>query len=267
VRIAGVMSEQQPFVLRSDRDGVATLLLNRAETLNALSTAMLQALEAELARLATDPEVRVVVLAGAGRHFCAGHDLREMRAHAEEAWQRELFTLCSRVMLSLVGLPQPVIARVQGAAVAAGCQLVATCDLAVAAEDSRFALPGVKSGLFCTTPGVAVARVLGRKQSLELLLTGEAVDARTAERWGLVNRVVPAAELDAAVAELAGRVTRHSRAVIGLGKRLFYEQLERPLEAAYALATDGMACNMGMEDAAEGIDAFLERRPPVWRER
>jgi enoyl-CoA hydratase/carnithine racemase len=261
------MSDARPLVLRCDRDAVATLTLNREETLNALSSAMLLALDVELARLGEDASIKAVVLAGAGRHFCAGHDLREMRGHVDAAWQRELFTLCSRVMLSLVRLPQPVIARVQGAAVAAGCQLVASSDLAVAAEEARFALPGVKSGLFCSTPGVAVSRVLGRKQAMEPLLTGEPVDARTAERWGLVNRVVPAAGLDDAVAELAGQVVRHSGAVLRLGKRLFYEQLERPLEEAYALATEGMACNMVLEDAAEGIDAFLARRPAAWRER
>jgi enoyl-CoA hydratase/carnithine racemase len=238
----------------------------------------------------------VVVLAGAGKHFCAGHDLREMRAHPEEGWQRELFMRCNAMMLSLVRLPQPVIARVQGAAVAAGCQLVSMCDLAVASEAARFALPGIKSGLFCTTPGVGVSRNLSRKHAMELLLTGDLVDAHTAERWGLVNRVVPAAELDAAVKELAGKITVHSRAVNALGKRLFYEQIERDIADAYEVAAhsravnalgkrlfyeqiergiadaydvagDGMACNMTMEDAAEGIDAFLAKRPPSWRGR
>jgi enoyl-CoA hydratase/carnithine racemase len=261
------MDDTSPHVLRSEADGVCTLTLNRGDRLNPLSTAMLDALQTELDALMVDPAVRVVVLAGAGKHFCAGHDLREMQAHPEQAWQKELFAQCSRMMLSLVRLPQPVIARVHGVAVAAGCQLVSMCDLAVASEEARFALPGIKSGLFCTTPGVGVSRNLSRKHAMELLLTGDLVDARTAERWGLVNRVVPAAELDAAVAELAGRIAGHSRAVNALGKRLFYEQVERGIEDAYELAGDGMACNMTYEDAAEGIEAFLTKRAPVWRGR
>lgn len=254
-------------VLRRDQGGVATLTLNRPDTLNALSSAMLAALEEVLGQLAADEGVRVVVLAAAGKHFCAGHDLREMRAHSDEAWQHDLFARCSRMMLSLVRLPQPVIARVQGAAVAAGCQLVSMCDLAVASDDARFALPGIKSGLFCTTPGVGVARNVPRKRVMELLLTGDPVDAATAEQWGLVNRAVPAAELDATVDALAQRIAGHSRAVNALGKRLFYEQLEEGLADAYDLAGAGMACNMGYADAAEGIDAFLAKRPPSWRGR
>jgi len=263
-------SDQQvetPLVLRSDADGVATLTMNRGERLNPLSTGMLAALQAALDAVAADPAVRVVVLAGAGRHFCAGHDLREMRAHPDKAWQSALFEQCGRLMLSIVGLPQPVIARVQGVAVAAGCQLVSMCDLAVASEEARFALPGVGNGIFCTTPGVGVARNLLRKHALELLLTGDMIDARDAERRGLVNRVVPAGELDAAVAQLAGRIAGHSPADIRLGKRLFYEQVEQPMAAAYALAGEGMACNMMLEDAAEGIDAFLAKRAPQWRGR
>ena len=254
-------------VIRSDADGVATLTLNRPDTLNALSTEILVALQSTLDALADDETIRAVVVAGAGKHFCAGHDLNEMRAHPEEGWQRELFTRCNAMMLSLVRLPQPVIARVQGAAVAAGCQLVSMCDLAVASEAARFALPGIKSGLFCTTPGVGVSRNLSRKRAMELLLTGDLVDAQTAERWGLVNRVVPAAELDMAVTELAHKITAHSRAVNALGKRLFYEQIERDIADAYDVAADGMACNMTMDDAAEGIDAFLAKRRPSWRGR
>jgi len=255
------------LVERADAEGVTTLTLNHPETLNALSSEMLAALQAALDRVAADESVRVVVLAAAGKHFCAGHDLREMRRHRDEAWQKDLFARCSRMMLSLVGLPQPVIARVQGAAVAAGCQLVSMCDLAVASEEARFALPGVKSGLFCTTPGVGVARNLARKHAMELLLTGEPIDARTAERWGLVNRVVPAADLERATDALARTIAGNSRAVNALGKRRFYEQLERGLADAYALAGDAMACNMTFDDAAEGIDAFLGKRTPVWRGR
>ncbi len=263
------MSDQPepPFVRRTDADGIATLVLDRPQRLNALSSAMLGALEAEIARLRDDPSVRVVVLSGAGKHFCAGHDLAEMGANPDPAFQKALFDRCTDVMLGLVRLPQPVIARVQGAAVAAGCQLVATCDLAVASDVASFGVPGIKAGLFCTTPGVAVARNLPRKRALELLFTGDPIDAATAERWGLVNRVVPLAELDAEVDRLARRIAAHSPAVVAHGKRLFYRQVEEPLEAAYATASDGMVRNMAMEDAAEGIDAFLARRPPAWRGR
>jgi enoyl-CoA hydratase/carnithine racemase len=256
-----------PYVLRADADGVTTLTLNRGDRLNPLSSAMLGALQTALDTVAADEHVRVVVLAAAGKHFCAGHDLREMQAHPDEAWQKDLFARCSQMMLSLVRLPQPVIARVHGVAVAAGCQLVSMCDLAVASDVARFALPGIKSGLFCTTPGVGVARNLSRKHAMEMLLTGDLVDAQTAERWGLVNRVVPAAELDAAVAALARTIAGHSRAVNALGKRLFYEQVERGLADAYDLAGTGMACNMTYDDAAEGIDAFLVKRAPTWRGR
>lgn len=256
---------EAPYVLREDRDGVATLTLNRGERMNPLSTAMLSALQAELDRLAKDRGARVVVLAGAGRHFCAGHDLREMRAYPDKAWQRALFDRCSEVMLSLVRLPQPVIARVQGVAVAAGCQLVSMCDLAVASDAAQFALPGIKSGIFCTTPGVGVARNLARKHALEMLFTGDLVDASTALSWGLVNRVVPPADLDAELGRLAGKILAHSGAVVEMGKKFFYEQVEKNLGDAYALASEGMACNMMLEDAAEGIDAFIGKRKPDWK--
>jgi enoyl-CoA hydratase/carnithine racemase len=190
-----------------------------------------------------------------------------MRAHPDQGWQLALFEQCSRMMLSLVALPQPVIARVQGVAVAAGCQLVSMCDLAVAADVAQFALPGIKSGLFCTTPGVGVARNLSRKHVMEMLVTGDLIDARTAERWGLVNRVVPLAELDEAVAALARKIRAHSPAVVRLGKQRFYAQVEKSLPEAYDLASEGMACNMMLEDAAEGIDAFLAKRPADWKNR
>jgi enoyl-CoA hydratase/carnithine racemase len=229
---------------------------------------MIAALEAELDAVAADASARVVVLAGAGRGFCAGHDLKELRAHAaDEAWQRKLFDDCSRMMVKLTELPQPVIARVHGIATAAGAQLVSMCDLAVASEDARFALPGVNIGLFCSTPAVGVARNVGRKRAMELLLTGELFDARTALAWGLVNRVVPAAQLDAEVARLAGIIVARSAPVIAAGKRTFYEQIDRPLAEAYALAGRTMACGMLHEDAAEGIDAFLGKRAPAWRGR
>ena len=258
---------QAPYVIRRDAEGIATLTLNRGDRLNPLSTEMMGALQGELDRIAADASVRVVVLAGAGKHFCAGHDLREMRTHPDQAWQSALFEQCSRMMLSFVRLPQPVIARVQGVAVAAGCQLVSMCDLAVAAEPARFALPGITSGLFCTTPGVGVSRNLARKHALEMLLTGDLVDARTAERWGLVNRVVALEGLDEEVAALAHKIAGHSQAVVRLGKQLFYEQVEQRLVDAYAVASEGMACNMMLEDAGEGIDAFLAKRPANWKNR
>ena len=256
---------EAPYVLREDRNGVATLTMNRGDRLNPLSREMLAAIQFELDRLAEDEAARVVVLAGAGKHFCAGHDLREMRAHPDKAWQKALFDQCSRVMLSLVRLPQPVIARVQGVAVAAGCQLVSMCDLAVASDQAKFALPGIKSGIFCTTPGVGVARNLSRKHALEMLFTGDQIDAATALSWGLVNRVVAPAELDAEVEKLAAKILAHSAAVVGMGKKFFYEQVEKDLTGAYALASEGMACNMMLEDAGEGIDAFIEKRKPDWR--
>jgi enoyl-CoA hydratase/carnithine racemase len=258
---------EAPYMLRADRDGIATLTMNRGERMNPLSTAMLAALQEEIDRLAGDRSVKVVVLAGAGKHFCAGHDLREMRAHPDKAWQRALFEQCSRMMLGLTRLPQPVIARVQGVAVAAGCQLVSMCDLAVAGDVAQFALPGIKSGIFCTTPGVGVARNIERKRALEMLFTGDAIDANTALAWGLVNRVVPLAGLDAEVEGLARKILAHSGAVVGLGKKFFYEQSEKNLADAYALASEGMACNMMLEDAAEGIDAFIAKRKPDWREK
>jgi enoyl-CoA hydratase/carnithine racemase len=258
---------EAPYVLREDADGIATLTLNRGDRMNPLSTAMLSALQTELDRIAKDGDTKLVVLAGAGKHFCAGHDLREMRAHPGKAWQKALFEKCSEAMLSLVRLPQPVIARVQGVAVAAGCQLVSMCDLAVASEVAQFALPGIKSGIFCTTPGVGVARNLARKHALEMLFTGDLIDAKTALSWGLVNRVVSPADLDAEVDKLAGKILAHSSAVVRMGKKLFYEQVEKDLTGAYALASEGMACNMMLEDAAEGIDAFIGKRKPGWKEK
>jgi len=253
-----------PFVLATTRDGVCTLTLNRGDRFNPLSQDMIAALEAELDRLARD-DARVVVLAAEGKGFCAGHDLKELRAHPDLAWQRSLFDACSRMMVKLTRLPQPVIARVHGIATAAGCQLVAMADLAVAADAARFALPGVGVGVFCSTPAVGVGRNVARKRVMEMLLTGDPIDAATALSWGLVNRVVPAAELDAAVAKLAGAIVARSREVVALGKRAFYEQIDRELGSAYVHTGEAMACNLLLPDAAEGIDAFLEKRPPRWR--
>jgi enoyl-CoA hydratase/carnithine racemase len=252
---------ETPLVLRTGEGAVRTLTLNRGERFNPLSSATIAALQAEIDAAAEDENVRVIILAALGPGFCAGHDLKEMRAHAGDAsWQRRLFEDCSRLMMTLTQIPQPVIARVHGIATAAGCQLVAACDLAVAAEEARFALPGVNVGLFCSTPAVAVARNIGWKRAMELLLTGEPIDAETAQAWGLINRVVPAEALDAEVRRLTDRIVAHSAKTVALGKKTFYRQMGEPLEKAYGTASAAMACNMGYEDALEGIDAFLSKR-------
>lgn len=255
---------QDPPVLCAVADGVATLTLNRPRGLNALSLAMIEALTGALEDTAADPQVRVVVLAAAGRAFCAGHDLKEMRANPTLEFQRGLFAACSRLMLTIVGLRQPVVARVQGLATAAGCQLVATCDLAVAAASARFATSGINVGLFCSTPGVALSRNVPRKAALELLFTGDFIDAERAREIGLVNMVVPDAELDAATAALAAKLAAKSAHALALGKAAFYRQLELGLADAYAYAGEVMAQNMMDRDAAEGIDAFIAKRSPCW---
>ena len=223
----------------------------------------MEGLTARLREVGDDHEVRAVVLGANGPAFCAGHDLSEMTGR-EEAFYARLFAACSELMITLHRIPQPVIARVQGIATAAGCQLVAACDLAVASEEARFATPGVRIGLFCTTPMVEVARALGRKRALELLLTGDPIDAPTALDWGLVNRVVPLADLERAAADLAARVAEASGLVLGLGKRAFYENLDLAGEAAYEHASAVMCRNALARDAQEGIAAFLQKRPPVW---
>jgi enoyl-CoA hydratase/carnithine racemase len=229
---------------------------------------MIAALQQELDAIAKDPKVRVVVVAGEGKGFCAGHDIKEMRAHAgDKAWQRRLFDDCSRLMLTLTRLPQPVIARVHGVATAAGCQLVSMCDLAVAAETATFALPGVNIGVFCSTPAVGVARNVSRKRTMEMLLTGKLIDAQTALAWGLVNRVVSTNDLDAEIRRFANLIIARSPAAIRLGKQTFYQQIDRPLEAAYDIASESMACSLLLEDAAEGMDAFLGKRLATWRGR
>lgn len=253
---------------RRDTDGIATLTLNRPDKFNALSVELLTELDYEFRSIGDDRSVRAVILAGAGKAFCTGHDLKEMRADSSDAAIRSLFRLCADVMLAIAGIPQPVIAKVHGVATAAGCQLVATCDLAVAAEHARFAVSGVNLGLFCSTPMVALSRNLSRKQAMEMLVTGDFIDAATAERWGLINRAVPAGELDAAAARMAASVASKSPAAVALGKGLFYKQLEVGIEAAYALASETMACNMRTEDAQAGIDAFLGKQPmPEWTGR
>ena len=259
-----VANADDAILLREDRDGVATLTLNRPKQYNALSEEMLGALQGELDALAEDRETRLVVLAGIGKAFCAGHDLKQMRSKPDQAYYERLFGQCSRMMQSLIALPQPVIARVQGIATAAGCQLVATCDMAVASSEARFATSGIGVGLFCMTPGVALSRNLGRKRAFEMLFTGDFIDAETALELGLINRVAAPEALDEAVAELAQRVLGKSGAAIAAGKRVFYRQVEMGLDEAYAYAAKEMACNMMFADAAEGIDAFIEKRRPTW---
>lgn len=250
------------YVVAETENGVCTLTLNRGERFNALSRAMLQALDVALDRVASDRSIRSVVLAGAGRGFCAGHDLKELRGERSPEGRHAIFDLCSRVMLKLTQLPQPTIARVHGIATAAGCQLVSMCDLAVAAESARFALPGVNVGVFCSTPAVGVGRNVSRKRTMEMLLTGEPIDAATALAWGLVNRVVPASGLDAAVTHFTDVIAARSASVIALGKAAFYRQIDTTLAGAYALTSDVMACNLDDPDSDEGIDAFLGKRSP-----
>ena len=253
-----------PPVLRSTAGQIATLTLNRPRQYNALSAALMEALAREVDALAADESVRVVLITGAGSAFCAGHDLREMRT-LDEAATHALFAACSSVMQKLVALPQPVIAVVNGLATAAGCQLVAQCDLAVASEGARFAVSGVNLGLFCSTPAVALTRNVSRKRAAEMLFTGEFIDAATALDWGLVNRVAPASALMESAHELAHALKAKPRATLALGKALFYRQLADNLPAAYADATRTIAGNMGMDDAREGVDAFLEKRAPSWK--
>jgi len=260
-----VTNENEPLVLRVDRaDGLTTLTLNRPGQFNSLSKAMLTALQAELDRIAADGSRRAVVIAGAGKAFCAGHDLKEMRGNHEKAFMQALFRQCGELMLTIQRMPQPVIARVQGIATAAGCQLVAMCDLAVAADVAKFAVSGINVGLFCSTPAVGLARNLGRKAALEMLLTGEFIDALEAQRRGLVNRVVPADALDAEVDRLAASILAKSAVAIRTGKGMFYKQLEMDIGEAYDYAAEVMACNMMSEDAAEGIDAFMQKRAPAY---
>lgn len=259
--------EDEPYVIRTDQGGMVTLTLNRAKQFNALSQAMIGALQGHLDAVSADAAVRVVVIAGAGKAFCAGHDLKEMRANHDKAFMQDLFRRCGKMMMTLTQMPQPVIARVHGIATAAGCQLVSMCDLAVAVDAARFATSGINVGLFCATPGVGLSRNLGRKQALEMLLTGDFIDAQTALQQGLVNRVVASDALDVAVEQLARSIIAKSSVAIGMGKQMFYKQLEMGLEAAYQYASEVMACNMMTADAGEGIDAFIGKRAAVWTGR
>jgi enoyl-CoA hydratase/carnithine racemase len=258
------MNTEAMLLTTRDARGVVTLTLNRARAFNALSEALLDALQAAFDALARDEGVRAVVIAAAGKAFCAGHDLKEMRAEPSQAYYERLFAQCARMMMSIQQLPVPVIARVQGIATAAGCQLVAMCDLAVAAREAKFAVSGVNLGLFCSTPSVALSRNLPRKAAFEMLVTGNFISADEALARGLVNRVVDAAALDTEVESLLASIVAKPRVAIAMGKALFYRQLEEGIEAAYRDAGQTMACNMMDAAALEGVQAFIDKRAPDW---
>jgi enoyl-CoA hydratase/carnithine racemase len=256
---------EAPLILRSeDRRGVVTLTLNRPKAFNALSEAMLAGLQRALGEVASDESVRVVVIAAAGKAFCAGHDLKEMRTDPSLEYYEGLFAQCSEMMLDIQRLPVPVIARVQGIATAAGCQLVAMCDLAVASSTARFAVSGVNVGLFCSTPGIALSRNVLRKQAFEMLVTGEFITAQEAKTRGLINRVAEPEQLDAELEKLVAAIINKPRVAIAMGKEFFYRQVELGIAAAYDAASQTMACNMMDEVALEGVQAFIEKRPPCW---
>ena len=257
----------EPLVLADyNEEGICFLTLNRPRAYNAMSLALMEEMIETLSDVAANPSVKVVVLSGSGKGFCAGHDLKEMRSHTgDRGFIERTFATCSRMMLAIVRLPQPVIAKVRGIATAAGCQLVASCDLAIAEEGARFATPGVNIGLFCSTPMVALSRNVATKHAMEMLLFGEMVPARRAAEIGLVNRVLPEVDLDAAAEELAMKIIGKSPYTLKVGKRAFYEQIPMDLDAAYEHCGRVMTENMMARDAQEGIDAFLEKRPAVWR--
>ena len=253
---------EESILLREDRDGICTLVMNRPAQMNLLTSEMLDALQEAFDAISQDKRVRVVVLGAMGKGFCAGHDIKEIRALKELPKIEALFAKCSRMMQTITALPQPVIARVQGAAAAAGCQLVAQCDLAVASDAAKFTTPGVTWGFFCSTPGVAVARNISRKHALEMLLTGDLVDAQKALQWGLVNQVVPAAELEQATLALATKIAEKPPVTVATGKRAFYEQMELGAAKAYEVASCAISASFAHDEGRQGMDAFLEKRKP-----
>jgi enoyl-CoA hydratase/carnithine racemase len=257
------IAEQYVLTTRDER-GVATLTLNRPQQFNALSQEMMAALQTELQALADDAAVRVVVIGAQGKAFCPGHDLKQMKANPSLEYYQSLFAQCTKLMMTIQRLHAPVIARVHGIATAAGCQLVAMCDLAAASSDAKFAVSGINVGLFCSTPGVALSRNVGRKQAFEMLVTGDFIDAETARERGLVNRVVPADQLDAEIDKLITSILSKPGSALAMGKDLFYRQLETGIDAAYQLAGQTMACNMIDDAAQEGVQAFMEKRKPKW---
>lgn len=258
----------EPLLLRSDANGITTLTLNQPKKFNVLSCEMMTEIQSALEHIAHDSSVRVIVLAGNGKAFCAGHDLKQMMADSDEAAMRTLFKQCSKMMVTITKTPQPIIARVHGIATAAGCQLVAQCDLAIASTNAIFATSGIGVGLYCGTPSVAVTRNMPRKQAMELLLTGEFIDAPKALQFGLVNRVCELERLDETINQLAGQIAAKGPAFISMGKELFYSQIEHGIEAAYELATETMVSNMKLPEAREGLQAFLDKKPmPEWSDR
>ena len=261
------MKKDEALVLRNDRNSVATLILNRPAARNALSSRLMSELQKQLDLITEDQAIKALVIGGAGPAFCAGHDLKEIRSNNRREIFESLFAQCSKLMTSIVRLPKPVIARVNGIATAAGCQLVATCDLAVASSESYFATPGVNIGLFCSTPMVAVSRAVGRKQTMEMLLTGEPVPADRAKELGLINRIVSPEALEKETQELAESIANKSPLTIKIGKQAFYRQIEMDLDSAYAYTAQAMTENMMAADAREGIDAFMEKREPSWEGR
>jgi enoyl-CoA hydratase/carnithine racemase len=260
--MSAVPQADQPLLLREERDGICTLTMDRPQQMNLLTSGMLSALQDSFSEISSRKDIRVVILAASGKGFCAGHDLKEIRELGQLPKIEALFAQCSRMMQSIAALPQPVIARVQGAAAAAGCQLVAQCDLAVASEAAKFTTPGVSWGFFCSTPGVAVGRNLQRKHAMEMLLTGDLVDARKALDWGLVNQVVKAEDLEAATLELAKKIAEKPPATVAAGKRAFYQQMDLCLEQAYLLASGVIASSFAHAEGREGMDAFIDKRPP-----
>lgn len=261
------MMDDEPVLLRNDEEGVARLTLNRPKQFNALSEKLLAALLQELDAIAAGKSVRCVVVAANGKAFCAGHDLKQMRANPRKEYYQELFGQCAQLMQRVVALPVPVIARVQGIATAAGCQLVATCDMAIATEAARFAVSGINVGLFCSTPAVALTRNIAAKNAFEMLLTGEFIDSHAAKTWGLINDAVAPEELDDRIKRITDSICAKSAVAVSIGKKMFYQQMPMQLADAYEYAAEQMACNMMTEDAGEGIDAFIERRDPDWKDR
>ena len=260
--MSAIPKSEEAIVLREERDGICTLTMNRPAQMNLLTSEMLSALQQSFDEISSDSGIRVVILAAAGKGFCAGHDIKEIRALKELPRIEALFARCSRMMQTITSLPQPVIARVQGAAAAAGCQLVAQCDLAVASEAAKFTTPGVTWGFFCSTPGVAVARNISRKRAMEMLLTGDLVDAHKALEWGLVNRVVPAEQLVAQTEALARKIAEKPPVTVATGKRAFYAQMELGAAKAYELASCAISASFAHDEGRQGMDAFLDKRPP-----
>jgi enoyl-CoA hydratase/carnithine racemase len=264
---AVIENAQTPILIHQIENGIARITLNRPGQYNALSKQLLNELQATLDAVASDDAVHVVIIAANGKAFCAGHDLKEMRSSEDRAFHQALFKQCGGVMQTIAAMPQPVIAQVNGIATAAGCQLVAQCDLAVASDVSRFAVSGINVGLFCSTPAVALSRNMHRKHAMQMLLTGDFIDAATACQYGLLNTVTTVDDVEAITQALAEKIAAKSPLAVKMGKAMFYQQLNMDLDKAYDFAGDTMACNMDSEDAREGIDAFIGKRKPTWRGR